>query len=277
MIGVFDSGLGGLVIMKELDKQFPEYSFMYLGDNARAPYGSKSPDEVYRFTLEAVEYLFGRGCELVILACNTASANALRKIQQEVLPIIYPNKKVLGILVPTVEQVHGGTIGIFATPGTVKSEAYVHEIMKRQPIAEVFQVACPALVQMIEAGSPVGRATPEGERDEVLFAEIQKYVDELKLQMGKKFPPENVLLGCTHFPLVHHLFVRALPASVHVYDQAAMVATSLHDYILRHLELDGKLEKNSTRKFLTTGDAELVQKQARTFYGESLTFERVEL
>ncbi len=267
MIGVFDSGLGGLVIMKELDKQFPEYSFMYLGDNARAPYGSKTPEQVYQFTLEAVEYLFSRGCELVILACNTASANALRRIQQEILPSKYPDKRVLGILVPTVEQVHGGTIGIFATPGTVKSEAYVHEIMKRQLTAEVFQVACPTLVEMIETG----------ERDEMLFAEIQKYVDELKSQMGEKFPPANILLGCTHFPLVHHLFVRALPSTVHVYDQAAMVATSLRDYLLRHLDLDGQLEKNSARTFLTTGEAELVQKQARTFYGESLVFERAEL
>jgi glutamate racemase len=267
MIGVFDSGLGGLVIMKELDKQFPDYSFLYLGDNARAPYGSKTPDEVYRFTLEAVEYLFAQGCELVILACNTASANALRKIQQEVLPKKYPNKRVLGILVPTVEQVHGGTIGIFATPGTVKSEAYVHEIMKRQPTAEVFQVACPTLVELIEAG----------ESEEKIFAEVEKYVSELKASMGEKFPPENVLLGCTHFPLVHHLFVKALPPSVHVYDQATMVAASLKDYLLRHLELGEKIVKNAERTFVTTGDAKEVEKKASAFYGKPVTFETITL
>jgi glutamate racemase len=260
--------------MKELDKQFSEYSFLYLGDNARAPYGTKTPDEVYRFTLEAVEYLFAQGCELVILACNTASANALRKIQQEVLPVKYPSKRVLGILVPTVEQVHGGTIGIFATPGTVKSEAYVHEIMKRQPTAEVFQVACPTLVEMIEAG----------ESEEKMLAEVQKYVSELKTNMGEKFPPENVLLGCTHFPLVHHLFVRALapdPGSrtpvPHVYDQATMVATSLRDYFLRHLEIKRKIGRDETRTFMTTGDAGEVEKKASAFYGQPVSFEQVKI
>lgn len=263
MIGVFDSGLGGLVIMKELDKQFPEYSFLYLGDNARAPYGTKTSDEVYRFTLEAVEYLFAQGCEIVILACNTASANALRKIQQEVLPKKYPDKRVLGILVPTVEQVHGGTIGIFATPGTVKSEAYVHEIMKRQPTAEVFQIACPTLVEMIEAG----------EGDAQILVEVEKYVAELKATMGEKFPPQNVLLGCTHFPLVHQLFVRALPASVNVYDQASMVAASLKDYLLRHLDREGKILRDSRRTFVTTGDARDVEKKASAFYGKPVIFE----
>ena len=267
LIGVFDSGLGGLVIMKELDKQFPEYSFLYLGDNARAPYGTKTPDEVYRFTLEAVEYLFGQGCELLILACNTASANALHRIQQEVLPAKYPTKRVLGILVPTVEQVHGGTIGIFATPGTVKSEAYVHEIMKRQPTAEVFQVACPTLVEMIEAG----------EGDERVFGEVEKYVGELKATMGERFPPENVLLGCTHFPLVHHLFVRALPSTVHVYDQATMVAASLKDYLLRHLEMEQKIGRDGTRTFATTGDAREVEKKASAFYGKPVSFESVKI
>lgn len=267
MIGVFDSGLGGLVIMKELDKQFPEYSFLYLGDNARAPYGSKTPDEIYRFTLEAVEYLFGQGCELVILACNTASANALRKIQQEVLPAKYPSKRVLGILVPTVEQVHGGAIGIFATPGTVKSEAYVHEIMKRQLTAEVFQIACPTLVEMIEAG----------ESDEKVFTEVERYVGELKEKMGEKFPPENVLLGCTHFPLVHQLFVKALPSAANVYDQATMVAASLKDYLLRHLELAGKIEQGGRRTFVTTGDAEEVEKKASAFYGEPVSFAAVKI
>ncbi|MFA5946662.1 MAG: glutamate racemase [Patescibacteria group bacterium] len=267
MIGVFDSGLGGLVIMKELDKQFPEYSFLYLGDNARAPYGSKTPEQVYEYTLQAVEYLFAEGCELVILACNTASANALRRIQQEVLPAKYPGKRVLGILVPTVEQVHGGTIGIFATPGTVKSEAYVHEIMKRQPTAEVFQVACPTLVGMIEAG----------ESAEKILVEVEKYVAELKMVMGEKFPPENVLLGCTHFPLVHHLFVKALPASANVYDQASMVAKSLRGYLLRHLELDAKLAKSSSRTFMTTGEAGDVEKKASAFYGVPVSFETVKI
>lgn len=267
MIGVFDSGLGGLVIMKELDKQFPEYSFMYLGDNGRAPYGSRSLEEVFEFTLQAVEYLFAHGCELVILACNTASANALRRIQQEVLPTKYLGKRVLGILNPTVEQVHGGSIAIFATPATVNTGAYVSEIKKRLPAAEVFQVACPTLVQMIE----------DGASEERLFDQITKHVDELKTMMGEKFPPDNVLLGCTHFPLVHHLFVRALPSTVNVYDQAAMVATSLRDYLLRHLDMDGKLGKKGERIFLTTGNVQNVQNKASAFYGKPIEYKSIQL
>ncbi|MFA5946113.1 MAG: glutamate racemase [Patescibacteria group bacterium] len=263
MIGVFDSGLGGLVIMKELDKQFPEYSFVYLGDNARAPYGPKTPAEIFQCTLEGVEYLFAQGCDLVILACNTASANALRKIQQEILPSKYPDKRVLGILVPTVEQVHGGTIGIFATTGTVKSGAYVHEIMKRHPDAHVFQTACENLGWLIESG----------ESEEKLFGEIERCVADMKTVMGLAFPPEDVLLGCTHYPLVHHLFVRALPPGVHVYDQGAMVAQSLAEYLKRHAELEARLEKTGERTFLTTGNVQIVQNRASTFYGRPVNFE----
>lgn len=280
MIGVFDSGLGGLVILKELDKHFPEHTFVYLGDNARSPYGTRPPEEVFQFTLQAVEYLFGQGCELVILACNTASANALRRIQQEVLPVKYPGKRVLGILVPTVEQVTGvnwaqetsdsdkaHTIAVFATPGTVNSQAYELEMKKRNPGARVFQVACPTLVPMIEGG----------EEKVPLAREIGKYVEELKRLMRDSFPPDAVLLGCTHYPLVHDIFVQAFPSDVHVYDQGVITAESLEKYLTRHPEIDNVLVKNGERTFLTTGDAEIVSELAEVFYGKPTEFTKIAL
>jgi glutamate racemase len=287
MIGVFDSGLGGLVILKELDKKFPEIDFLYLGDNARAPYGPKSKEEVFTFTLQAVEYLFAQGCELVILACNTASAQVLRRIQQEVLPVKYPDKKVLGILVPTIEQVTGRgwipeiqtpastgeqiepvkSVAVFATNGTVNSGAYEMEIRKRQPSIEVFQVACGNLATMIE----------EGVDREIIRTEVLKHVGELKEKMGEVFPPEAVLLGCTHYPIIHDLFVDALPDGVHVYDQAKMVASSLENYLLRHSVIFEKLGKNSERRFLTTGEPRSLNGLASTFYGKEISYSHVDL
>lgn len=273
MIGVFDSGFGGLVILKELNKQFPEYDFVYLGDNARAPYGTRSKKEVYDFTLEAVEYLFVKGCELVILACNTASANALRKIQQEILPRKYPGRRVLGILVPTIEQVTDTAttnfkkIAIFATPLTVASGAYELEIKKRHSSAQVFSVGCPMISVLIENDAPKN----------AIEKEISKHVEELKNIMGEGWPPEAVLLGCTHYPLVYELFISALPSTVHVYDQAVMVAESLRDYLLRHLEFEQKVGKHGARVFLTTGNVQNVQKLASRFYGKEIKYQSVTL
>lgn len=282
MIGVFDSGFGGLVILKELDKQFPEYDFVYLGDNARAPYGTRSKEEVYEFTLQAVEHLFSRGCEIVILACNTASANALRRIQQEVLPKKYPEKRVLGILVPTIEQVTGvdwkiesateesdkpHKVAVFATPGTVNSGAYELEIKKRNPSAEVFQIACPRLAGMIETG----------ESEVALAREIGSHIEELKKLMRDQFPPDAVLLGCTHYPLVHDIFVKGLPSDVHVYDQAQMVAKSLKAYLKRNADIDVRIQKSGGRQFLTTAAPEEVQILASKFFGREVTYEHVQL
>jgi glutamate racemase len=284
MIGVFDSGFGGLVILKELNKQFPEYDFLYLGDNARAPYGPRSAEEVFAFTLEAVEILFERGCEMVIIACNTASAMALRKIQQEVLPVKYPTKKVLGILVPTVEQVTGvnwipeintlasspfneslqpaKSVAVFATVGTVHSHAYLHEIKKRQPAIEVFETACPNLASLIEKGAS----------REDLEKDINECIDRLQEQMGESYPPEAVLLGCTHYPIVHDLFVKALPDGVFVYDQAMITAESLKRYLSAHPELDARLTKKGTRSFLTTADPKMIEAMASKFYDKEIKY-----
>ncbi len=287
MIGVFDSGVGGLVILRELDKAFPEYDFVYFGDTLHSPYGNKSPEQVFEYTLKAVEHLFGRGCELVVLACNTASAVALRKIQQEVLPVKYPGKRVLGILVPTVEQVTGvnwipeiqtpastgepiepvKSVAVFATAGTVRSHAYANEIKKRQPLMSVFEIACPNLATMIE----------QGEGEPAMAREIGGGVEELKKVMGNEFPPEAVLLGCTHFPLVHQLFVKALPVGVHIYDQGQMVAKSLATYLDHHREIDEMMGKVGERIFLTTGDAAAMMALAEPFYGKREEYEKVTL
>lgn len=273
-IGVFDSGFGGLVILRELVKQLPEYSYVYLGDNARAPYGPRTPDEIYRFTLQAVEKLFAEGCGLVILACNTASANALRRIQQNDLQR-HPGKKVLGILVPTIEQITGlpwsslhpypqaMKIGVFATQATVGSHAYKKEILHRNPQAEVVEIACPELATMIEAGA---------DEDE-LRAYVSNCVDQLKAELPE---PDAVLLGCTHYPLVLEYFVESLP-EVPVFDQGQITADALKAYLLRHSTLVTKNMDATGPRFLTTGLPSEVQVLASAFYGQKVSYERVVL
>ena len=274
MIGVFDSGFGGLVILRELVKQLPEYSYIYLGDNARAPYGPRTPDEIYTFTLQAVEKLFAEGCNLVILACNTASANALRRIQQNDLSR-FPGKKVLGILVPTIEQITGlpwsalhpypqaMRIGVFATQATVNSHAYKTEILHRNPQAEVVEIACPELATMIEAG------TDESE----LRAYVATCVDKLRSELPE---PDAVLLGCTHYPLVLEYFVEALPG-VPVFDQGQITADALKAYLLRHSDLNQKLQRTNGRRFLTTGSPNQLEPLATAFYGQEISYEHIVL
>lgn len=273
-IGVFDSGFGGLVILRELVKQLPQYSYIYLGDNARAPYGPREPEEIYQFTLQAVEKLFAEGCELVILACNTASANALRRIQQHDLSR-YPGKKVLGILVPTIEQITGlpwsalhpypqaMRIGVFATPATVNSHAYQKEILRRNPQAEVVEIACPELATMIESGAD----------DQIL----NTYIDACVTRLKERLPnPDAVLLGCTHYPLVLDYFVAALP-DVAIFDQGQITADALKAYLQQHLELEQKLVKNHARRFLTTADPVYVADLASAFFGDSTVYTQVVL
>ncbi len=271
MIGVFDSGYGGLVILKELIKVLPEYSYLYLGDNARAPYGQRSAEEIYKFTLEGVEKLFAEGSELVILACNTASANALRRIQQNDLQR-YPGKNVLGILVPTVEQITGVAwtathssdhelrVAVFGTPATVQSGAYEKEIKHRVPKAEVISIACADLVPLIESGAS----------DDQLRASVKQYVSELSGEV------DVALLGCTHYPLIKHLFVEALP-NIPIFDQGTITAESLKSYILRHKELELKRDSLSSRRFLTTGNPNIVGPLASKFFGSTIVFEKVVL
>ncbi len=274
MIGVFDSGYGGLVVLRELVKQLPEYSYVYLGDNARAPYGPRTPDEIYMFTLQAVERLFTEGCGLVILACNTASANALRRIQHNDLAR-FPGKKVLGILVPTVEQITGlpwcalhpypqaMRIGVFATPATVNSHAYKTEILHRNPQAQVIEIACPELTTMIEGGAS----------QDSLRSFISACVERLKQELPQ---PDAILLGCTHYPLVLEYFVEALP-DVPIFDQGQITADALRAYLLRHLELKNKLVRNGGRRFLTTGNPAVIATRASTFYGSRTPYESVVL
>ncbi len=269
MIGVFDSGFGGLTILQNLQKALPDYDFLYLGDNARAPYGSRSFESIYRYTLQSVRELFARGCPLVILACNTASARALRSIQQDVLPGEFPDRRVLGIIRPTAEEIGNfsktGHIGIFATAGTVSSQSYLIEIAHFFPQLKVTQHACPMWVPLVEYGE---RGT-DGAR---YF--VKKEVDALL-----KEDPEidTVLLACTHYPLLEREIRDALPPQVRLVFQGDIVAEKTVDYLRRHPEMDSRLTRGGKTSFLTSDTAKFFEKGAFLFgmediSAESLTF-----
>lgn len=269
MIGVFDSGFGGLTILRDLQKVLPEYDYLYLGDNARAPYGSRSFETIYRYTLQAVRELFGRGCPLVILACNTASARALRSIQQDVLPFEYPDRRVLGIIRPTAEEAGNfsktGHIGIFATAGTVSSGSYTIEINRFYPELKVTQHACPMWVPLVEYGE-------RGTEGAQFF--VQKEVDSL---MKEDPEIDAVLLACTHYPLLEAEIRKALPAGVRPIFQGDIVARKTVDYLKRHPEIETRLSKTGKTNFLTTDTAKFFEKGANLFgmsdiSAESLTF-----
>lgn len=257
MIGVFDSGFGGLTILQDLRKALPDYDFLYLGDNARAPYGSRSFETIFRYTLQCVRELFNRGCPLVILACNTASARALRSIQQQVLPVEFPDKRVLGIIRPTTEEIgkfsRTGHIGIFATAGTVSSNSYQIEISHFFPELKVSQHACPMWVPLVENGE----MGTEGSR---FF--VKKEVDALL-----KEDPEidTVLLACTHYPLLEKEIQEALPAGVRLVIQGQIVADKTVDYLNRHPEMDARLSRSGKIRFLTTDTAKFFEKGANLF------------
>lgn len=265
MIGVFDSGYGGLTILRELVKQLPQYDYLYLGDHARAPYGDRTPEEIFQFTLEGAEELFARGCPLVILACNTASAAALRRIQQDLLPTKYPDRRLLGILVPTIEQLEAGvTVGILATAATVRSNAYVKEAAKKNPGVTIVQQACPNLVPLIERGAT----------DEELRPEVRGY---LKTLIDQDERIQTVLLGCTHYALIAEMISQELLKGVKLLGQSTIVAEALVDYLRRHPEMDARLTKVGSRTFTTTGDANEVWRLGSTFFGQPITFETVHL
>lgn len=269
MIGVFDSGFGGLTILKDLQKALPEYDYLYLGDNARAPYGSRSYETIYRYTLQAVRELFSRGCPLVILACNTASARALRSIQQQVLPFEFPDRRVLGIIRPTAEEVgrftQTGHIGIFATAGTVSSGSYPLEINHFYPELKVTQHACPMWVPLVEYGE-------RGTEGAQFF--VQKEVNAL---LSEDPDIDAVLLACTHYPLLEQEIRKSLPERVRVIFQGDIVAEKTVDYLKRHPEIEKRLTKNGKASFLTTDTAKFFEKGANLFgmkdiSAESLTF-----
>ncbi|BCX15811.1 MAG: glutamate racemase [Candidatus Parcubacteria bacterium] len=247
MIGFFDSGVGGLAIFKEVEKLLPSYSYLYLGDNARAPYGFHSPEVIYRFTLQGIRWLFKKGAKLVILACNTASAVALRRIQQEFLPQHFPERRVLGIIIPTAEEVVSLTkskeIGILATQATVHSFAYPKEIAKLDSSIKTHQQACPLLVPIIEAG--------ELEWEGLELA-VKKYVNQL-LEKSSKL--DVAVLACTHYALIENIFKKFFPSSVAVFSQGPIVAQKLAIYLKAHPEIDSELKKEGERIFYTTEDS----------------------
>lgn len=260
MIGFFDSGFGGLTVLRRVVEALPRYDYLYLGDNARAPYGSRSQRVVYEFTREAVDYLFRRGCPLVVIACNTSSAKALRRIQQEHLPGSYPDRRVLGVVRPLAEEVAERKtfrkVGLLATEGVVASEAYLREIEKLDPAIRVFQKACPLLVPIIEAGEQ------DWEGAELI---LRRYLDELLAEAGAI---DALLLACTHYPILYGTIRRIVEARVEVLEQGPIVAAKLADYLRRHPEIERRLTRGGRRTFLTTDLTERFDRLARIFFGE---------
>jgi glutamate racemase len=261
-IGVFDSGYGGLTVLKELVARLPQYDYIYLGDNARAPYGNRSFETVYQYTLQSVEWLFQRGCPLVILACNTASAKALRTIQQADLPRIAPHNRVLGVIRPTTEVLGNytrtGNVGILATRGTVLSESYPIEIAKFYPDLRVYQQACPLWVPLIENN--------EHDKPGADYF-VRAYLDQLREQSAAI---DTVLLACTHYPLLKDKIAQCLPAGSRLIAQGEIVANSLADYLQRHPEIETRCSRHGERVFYTTDSTEDFDNHARIFYGREL-------
>ena len=268
-IGVFDSGYGGLTILKEIRRELPQYDYLYLGDNARAPYGTRSFDVVYDFTRQAVEELFGRGCHLVILACNTASAKALRSIQQNVLPDRWPGRRVLGVIRPTVEAVGDISrtrhVGLLATPGTVRGLSYRLEIDKLHPGMMITETECPMWVPLVEHGEADGDGAD-------WF--VRKYIDAT---MQADPDIDTLLLGCTHYPILLPKILRCVPDGVSVLSQGEIVARSLADYLRRHPEIDRKCTKGGRTEFLTTENSDIFNRLASMFLGDRICSTRITL
>ena len=268
-IGVFDSGYGGLTVLRAIRKALPQYDYLYLGDNARAPYGPRSFNIVYRFTLEAVRYLFDHGCQLVILACNTASAKALRTIQQRDLPEIDSTRRVLGVIRPTVERIgeisRTGKIGVLGTPGTIQSKSYDIEITKYNPGFEVYGQSCPLWAAIVEALEANGEGAD-------YF--VKKDVDALMAQCPDI---DTVILGCTHYPLLLDKIKKYLPSGVTVVEQGGIVADSLADYLQRHKDMDSRCTKGGTATYLTTEDVDKFASLASVFLGESIEPNHIDL
>lgn len=266
-IGVFDSGYGGLTILRQIRKTMPQYDYLYLGDNARAPYGTRSFDVVYEFTLQAVRYLFEQGCHLVILGCNTASAKALRTIQRTDLPTLDPQRRVLGVIRPTVESIgelsHSRHVGVLATQGTVNSRTYELEIAKLYPDIVVTGEACPMWVSLVE----------NHEQDSMGADYFVK--DSVERIMGRDPQIDCLILGCTHFPLLHDKIMKYVPKGVSVISQGKYVADSLSDYLHRHADMERLVTKGETVRFLTTENPDTFQENAAKFIGNPLVAERV--
>lgn len=292
-IGVFDSGYGGLTILEKIRQALPQYDYIYLGDNARTPYGTRSFEVIYEYTWQCVKRLFDEGCELVILACNTASAKALRSIQQRQLLDVWAQeqsqrKRVLGVIRPTVEEVLRPAaedalhpmaedalqpssgfskrhIGVLATPGTVTSESYVLELQKISPSVVVTQQACPMWVPLIEAGE---HANPGAD----YF--VEKYVWSL-LEQDPKI--DTIILGCTHYPLLFNKIRKIVPEHIRLVSQGELVASSLADYLRRHADLEACLSRDGSCKFMTTESAEKFKQSASVFLSTPVEVVHIEL
>jgi glutamate racemase len=268
-IGIFDSGYGGLTILDGIRKRMPQYDYVYLGDNARAPYGTRSFDVVYEFTLQAVKKLFDLGCPLVILGCNTASAKALRTIQQEYLPKYAPDRRVLGVIRPTAEVVGSLTtsrhIGVLATSGTIKSESYKLEIQKLHPDCTVTGLACPMWVPIVENGEhdKPGADYFVRERIETLLS-VDPNID-------------TIILGCTHYPLLLDKIHKYCPQGITIVPQGKYIAESLEDYLDRHTEMEQRITRGGTCKYYTTESASEFCNSASLFLREDIEAERVVL
>jgi glutamate racemase len=265
-IGVFDSGYGGLTVLKDIQARLPGYDYLYLGDNARAPYGSRSFETVYRYTLQCVQWFFKQGCPLVILACNTASAKALRTIQQHDLPVLAPGKRVLGVIRPTTEMIGNYTktnqVGVLATSGTVLSGSYLIEIEKFFPAV---QEACPMWVPLVEAN--------EYDKPGADYF-VEKHINNIFSKSGRI---DTLLLACTHYPLLKDKIQRLLPAGVTLISQGQIVADSLAGYLRRHSEIEQQCSKNGRQAFFTTDSTEDFDNHATNFFGQPVQSKHLDL
>jgi glutamate racemase len=268
-IGVFDSGYGGLTVLKEIVARLPQYDYLYLGDNARAPYGIRSFDTVYQYTLQCVQWFFSQGCSLVILACNTASAKALRSIQQKDLPGINGGKRVLGVIRPTTEVIGQYTktnaVGVLGTTGTVQSQSYPIEMEKFYPDIKVYQEACPMWVPLVENN--------EYESPGADYF-VKQHLNRLLVQSPDI---DTILLACTHYPLLVNKIRAFTPPAITLLSQGEIVANSLADYLQRHPEMEHRCSKMGTRRFYTTDSVEDFDNHATVFFGQPLRSKHLDL
>lgn len=267
-LGLFDSGFGGLTIYHAIRHRLPAYDYVYLGDNARTPYGHRSFETVYRFTAEAVRYLFAQDCALIVIACNTASAKALRTVQQSLLPTLQPDRRVLGIIRPSVETLAslpaGHSVALWATPGTVQSQSYPLELAKLRPDLRLIQIACPLLVPLVENGELEG-------------AGLEHFLRKYWAATAEAGEVDALLLACTHYPLLADSIKRLLPPRVRLLTQGEIVAASLEDYLGRHPEIEGRLSRGASTRFLTTDQSESFDHLAELFLGHPVASQRVDL
>ncbi|MFA6160433.1 MAG: glutamate racemase [Parcubacteria group bacterium] len=266
-IGVFDSGFGGLHILKGIIKELPEYNYIYLGDTARNPYGNRSEDIIYKFTKQAVNFLFKNDCEIIILACNTVSCDALRRIQREYLPKKYPNKKVIGVLIPAseeaIEKTKNNRVGFIATEGTVLSGAFEKELIKLQPKSKIFKKACPLLVPIIEAGEQNSKAT------ELV---LEKYLSYFR---NKNI--DTLILGCTHYGILEGKIKKIVGSEIKLISEAKIVPKKLKNYLERHKEIEMVLGKNKIVNFYSTDLTDNFKNLGGKFFGNNIKVRKAEL